>query len=545
MAKYQQKGVSKALPLGERQRQYALTVLLRSKEAFENVKGQLSLSAFDSAGSRGYALVWASLVDYHNQYKEIPAHEVLLADVENRLSLTDELSDDDINNLEEFLNAAYSIPADELNVAVAQKYLLRMVTEQAQYSLLNDIQSGVIADLPSLLQQHIDIVSQVQNTESGKAPLPFPENPEEIVPLIIEPTGVSFLDMYMNGGMARGEVNGFCGPYGSCKTTLGIMLAVEGARISLKKWREEGCVGLPQRVYFFSWEEDLNQLRPRVISYAAGINRRSLEGDNYYKTLSKSVLTDLKPYEKHLYKDQIAAGIIQGEYDRQKAAMEELNHCLRIIDFSGGEPKYQRLSGQMVEGIATAITIDQQADKNPGVALVVVDYAGAAAERCIQAGNAQRTDLRHLIGKMPLNVKNLVAAPMNCKSWVLHQLGTEANSRDAGVAPKSTDTAEAKNFFENVNFGFMVGKPKNDGCTVLTNGKQRRAARREDMVIQIDGALSRVLDVSNQFMIENSMILSKAEAGQFIRQDAMMQLSTNDPLFSDVTNRNNDVIGLD
>jgi hypothetical protein len=343
--------------------------------------------------------------------------------------------------------------------------------------------------------------------------------------------------------MAAGEVNGFCGPYGSCKTTLGIMLAVEGARISLRKWREGGSVGLPQRVYYFSWEEDLNQLRPRVISYAAGIQRRSLEGEDFFKKLSRSELSDLKPYEKQLYRDQIAAGIIQGEYDRQKAAMLEMNHCLRVIDFSGGEPKYQRMSGLMVDGVATAINIDQQADNNPGVALVVIDYAGAAAERCIASGNALRTDLRHLVGKMPLNIKNQIAAPMKCKVWVLHQLGTEANSRDAGVAPKSTDTAEAKNFFENVNFGFMVGKPKKDGCTVLTNGKQRRAQRRDDMVIQIDGGLSRVLDVSSRFQIDNNLIVDKREAGQVIRQDSLL-MGQNDDLFADLNTRD-DGIGLD
>lgn len=510
--------IRKELPLGERQRQYALMVLMRNKDAFAIVKDQLRGDEFNDSNGNANAIIWATLKDYYAQHDDLPVAEVMLAELDTRLTLAEDMTDDAADALDEFLEAAYSVPEAELKTNVAMKYLSQILTEQTQQALLSEIQQGgVVTDLPLLLQQHAAKADAAKAMTSGAAPVPFPDTPEEIKSIILEATGVGFLDLYMNGGMARKEVNGFCGPYGSCKTTLGIQLVIERARQAMHEWRQAGCVGLPQRVYFFSWEEDVDSLRPRILSYAAQILRSSLEGKDFHKNLSDSTLPSMKQYEREMFREQIQAGVIIGERARMTNAMAELNHNLRIMDFSGAEPRYQQLASDMVDGMVTAIKQDQRLSGNPGVAGVIVDYAGAAAERAIMSGKALRTDQRHLIGRMPLALKNYIAAPFDCQVWCLHQLGTEANARDAGVAPRSTDAAEAKNFFENVNFGFMVGKPNKEGLTVLTNGKQRRATRREDVVVHIRGELSRVDDASKRFMIEDNQIIPRSDAGQIIR----------------------------
>lgn len=535
----------KELPLGARQKQYALSVILRRKEAFSSIKGQLGASAFDTAGDRGYGIVWAVLNDFYKKHDEPPNEEVFLAEVEARLQIADDIDDESRENLQEFIDGAYGLPDDQINIRMAMRYLSRMISEQTQYSLLQDIQSGVCTDLAGVLQHHINVATLAGGLEAGAAPLPFPTSPEEMKSLVLEKTGIRFLDGYMNGGMARKEVNGFCGPYGSCKTTLGVMLAVERARHMIDQWRANGEKGLPQRVYYFSWEEGMDLLRPRFLSYAAGIHRASLEGDNFQASLSRSNIGSLKPYEKQLYKDKIAAGIIEGEYDRMQAAMTELNLNLRIMDFVD-DPKYSAMAGQLVPGIVTAIDLDQRMANppNPGVALVVVDYAGAVADRAIQAGTLKQENLRHAIGKMPMALKSLVASPFDCQVWALHQLGTEANSRAAGVAPKSTDTSEARNFFENVNFGFMVGKPDRNNLTVLTNGKQRRARRQDDIVIHIDGAMSRVEDASHTHLVMNEKIEARAEIGRIVH--APERSDSRDSLFdgAQARRRNDDGIGV-
>lgn len=505
--------------------------MMRNRDAFLMVKDQLTPDAFeDEETGRVGSLIWTVLKEYYTKHEELPVEEVFLAELENRLSLTDEFDDAALEAMDEFLDAAYRVADSDLKLGVAMKYLSQMLTEKAQKTLVADLQHGVVEDLPALLQQKLAYADAAKAMTSGAAPLPFPEKIDDITPLVLEPTGVGFLDVYMNGGMARKEVNGFCGPYGSCKTTLGIQLAIERARWAMHQWRLNGSQGTPQRVYFFSWEEGLEQLQPRVLSYSAQILRASLEGDDFQDKLSNSSLPSLKKYEREIYKDQIQAGVIMGERDRIKSAMKELNHNFRIIDFSGAMVMYQAVAGEMVDGMVTAIKQDQRLSDNPGVAGVIVDYAGAAAERAIMAGKADRKDLRHLIGRMPLALKNLVASPFDCHVWCLHQLGTEANARDAGVAPKSTDAAEARNFFENVNFGFMVGKPDTNNMTVLSNGKQRRATRRENIVVHIRGELSRVEDASKRYTVEDDMIVPRTDAGQFIRPERRAILRSRDDI---------------
>lgn len=517
------RGRQKELPLGSRQRQYALAVMLRNEDVFAAAKEHLLPTTLDTAESTGMGLVWQTLKEYQIKHEKMPTQEVLMAELEHRLSVMADVDDEVVETIDEFMALAYALQPEELDSKIALHYISKMLTEQAQAALMHEIVNsvGVVTDLPELLQQHVVAAEAAKSVTSGKAPLPFPETPDEITAVVLEKTGVSFLDMYMNGGMARKEVNGFCGPFGSCKTTLGLQLAVEKARASLKIWRDGGCVGLPQRVYYFSWEEDLKQLQPRILSYAARIHLSSfqnIENKDFKNSLSRRTTTP-KDYEKREFKDQLAAGVFLGEYERMENAMKELNLVLRVIDFTGATSEYRESSKKLVPGMVEVIKKDQQMSSNPGVALVVVDYAGAAAEAAILGGLHRRDDLRHLIGKMPLHLKQLIAAPMNCQVWCLQQLGTVANSREAGIAPKSTDSAEAKNFFENVNFGFMVGKPNKENLTVFTNGKQRRAARREDIIVFINGAFGSVEDVSKRYLISDNTILDRAEAHQIVREN--------------------------
>lgn len=531
------KQIAKKLPLSGRQKELALTVLIRNETAYKAVSDQISRTTFETLGNSGYAALWAAVTDFYKRFNKLPTRETLAAEFESRLELTEDLKPEDFNELSEFMEYAFDVPEAELEADVALSYVSQMLDEQIQKDMLDELCGGVVVDLPMLLQQKKEVSEAVKSLTNGLLDEPFPENPEDIKPLIIEPTGVSFLDLFMNGGMARKEVNGFCGPYGSCKTTLGVMLAVERARHMLSAWRLAGSVGKPQRVYFVSYEEEKEQLQPRFISYAASIHRRSLEGNDYRDKLSRTDMRNVKDYERSLFKNQIANEIYEGEYDRMKYAMQELNQNLRIVDFSGYDESLRDAASRMVEGIVETIKRDQEKSGNPGVALVVVDYAGAAAERAITTRNLDRKDTRHLVGRFPLNLKTGLAVPFDCQVWCLHQLGTEANSREAGVAPKSTDAAEARNFFENVNFGFMVGKPTTEGMTVLTCGKQRRAERKEDIVIKIEGALSRVQDASKHYMINQRTIVSRADAGRIAFDEDMDRPATKvkkDSLFKDI-----------
>lgn len=525
--------VSRRAPLTERQKQLMLAVLLRRERAFKSVGDRLSPDSFPE-DNKELRLTWAVALDHYNTYEEVPSRETLLTEIEARLEEDpDYLTEDQIDALNDFVEMAYEIPRKELNVRVATRYVQQLLEETLNAKIFADVSGNLIADLPAALAEHAKAAAKIQAIQSGPVSKPFPDNPEDLKPVITETTGFKVFDRYMNGGTASGEVIGFCGPYGSCKTTTAIMLGVTRAKWEYTRWLLSNKTGPLRTVYYVSWEESLTDIRLRLLCCAAQIHKDSLSGEDYLSRMSTS--ENLKPYEKKMFRAMIARGEkVPGERERMLDAMRQLNHNLRVLDFSGAVPEHREPAANMAKGLAAVIENDQLLKKNAGVSMVLCDYAGAAAETAIQYhGWDHSSKLRHLVGKFPMNLKNMVAAPFDCPVWVFHQLGTEANSRPDGVAPKVTDAAEARNFYENVNFGFMVGVPTKEHIVVLTNGKQRRAARQADTLLKIDGAFCLVRE-TNKYTIEGGKIVSVSHQQRVADADVKPVSIVKDSMFDDV-----------
>lgn len=178
------------------------------------------------------------------------------------------------------------------------------------------------------------------------------------------------------------------------------------------------------------------------------------------------------------------------------------------MDFTGAKPEYASQAADMARGLAEIINADQEEQGRPGVSMVVIDYAGAAADRYCEANNLQPDRvMRHLIGRFPMRVKNQIAVPFFCPVWIMHQLNAKANERSAGQVPKPTDVSEAKNFSENMAYTFMLGTKTKDHLAMLTNAKQRRSEARQDRVVRIDGKFSRIIDAGDEFRNDNGKII--------------------------------------
>ena len=499
-----------------------MSSLLRQESLFLLAKDKLQSFHFEERGLRVLAVVWTSVLDFSEEFKRLPCEDELVADIESRLEDDpDALTLDDIEDLNRFTEFTFRV-AEDFNRDVALATLQQLLTESLQYSMHSQAAGDTLVHLPELLQLAANEACKIRSIQAGPVQQPFPEDIDEVKPLVKVSTGVSFIDEYMGGGAAEGEVYGFCGPYGSCKTTLAVQLAVESCvRASMQHIEAGGILtkGCPL-TYLVAWEEEITSLQHRALAYYARIRRESLEAGDYKTKLSRR--GNLKPYEKVLFRSAIDAGVDQdGEYERMQSAMKFLNHTLRFVDFTGAVEEYQDMSSQMEEGVAQVIAHDQEMLERPGVSSIFLDYAGAAAERCCsENGWDPSKRLRHMIGKMPMRAKNKLAIPFHTHVWIMHQLGTEANSRAAGIAPKATDSSEARNFFENVNFGFMVGVPTIDGLTVLTNKKQRRAARQSDRVLLIDGALATVRDVHNKFVISDGKIVDADSVSRVVDDES-------------------------
>ena len=529
-------------PLNPLEKRQLLGILIRRKASFLSARGKLGPQHFHPGEDRALDLIWSEVSAHYDEFEELPNVNSITVRVQTHINNhPDYLTDEQVEAADEFIDWVYGTQLKEFQHRVGMSYLKRLLEEYIYRELQQQVSSSDIdEDLPELLKASQREMEAIHSVSGGRIPLLFQGGLDGMEPLAQQTTGLSFFDKYMNGGQVPSEVYGFLGPYGTCKTLIGVQLCMERAKWEQANAKEGETV---RRVYLVAYEESMHSLKIRCLSYVAGIPRDTLEKFDV-EALSDS--SNLKPYEQRRYKSQLANGKkVLGERERLERASKLIDCNVRVVDFTGGNPDFASDSGDMATGIANVIRNDQLMDDDPGVSMVLVDYAGAAANRsCVRNNLSPDRVLRHLVGGMPMALKAEIASPFKCPVWILHQLTAEVNSRAPGVAPKPTDSAEAKNFFENCDFGFMVGSKTIDGHVILTNNKFRRAAKRPDVVLFIDGAFCSVRDTDGEWIVQDRKIVNASDYRKVSDSDDIFDSS--DGVFSGnaIFDRDNKDIGV-
>jgi hypothetical protein len=503
------------LNLAEGQVQMMLCTFLRHEATFRQVRLQLLPAHFPQ--SLNYlAAVWGVACDHWKNFDEqLPTPEILFTDVEQWLRHAD-LESRDIEDLDKFLNKVTTTPAEEIErqVGKARQCLKQFLEEALQRELQKQISSGEPVEMPALLESMTNRVQAISAVDIEGVSEPFPADLKDIPVIDKISTGCDFFDKYLNGGQADGEVYGLCAPYGVCKTLLAIQLAVERAKTEQAVWDQADDPSRPlPLVYVVFYEEEEPSFLARALSYCAVVDKTIIE-EGRYDDMSTKEKGNYKPYERKLFAGQLAQGhAIDGERERVEKARKTLNRNLRFIDFTGNKANYREAAAAFVPGIESVIDQDQlRYDTPPGVSMICIDYAGAAADRHCEMNSLDPSKfMRLLVGKMPLRIKNRLAVKHHCPVWCFHQLNTDANSRQAGIAPKVTDIADARNFLENCTFGFLIGTKTRDDLVVMATRKQRRAKQLDESVLQIEGALARVRSTGNAFRLDRGMIVKASD----------------------------------
>jgi RecA/RadA recombinase len=317
-------------------------------------------------------------------------------------------------------------------------------------------------------------------------------------------TGIPFLDACLAGGHAPGEVYGFLGPTGSCKTTMAVMLCVEACRQAERIRRE---TGKQQYVYLASYEAPMeNELRFRAISYAAHIRNDSLEKMPFGAGLdSLSTRKNLKPYEEEMFHQPLSDGKkVLGERERFEKVRGMLDRHMVVLDMTGRDRARPTAGDGYVPEIAGRIQADlSEREKGATVRLVVIDYVGAMCERYMTAQNSHEAELRLLVKRSILAAKTLIAAPFGCPVWAFHQLSGKANAKGVAGNHHYTDAAGSKSFAENLDFAFIVGKPDEHGLCQLTCQRPRRTGQMlKPQILQVKGDFRTVVGVDHLYTFD-------------------------------------------
>ena len=512
--------------LGDEQKKLMLVAFLRSETHFPTVKDQLHSHHFSGPADRPKAIVWAAAKQFHEDHGQLPTVAELRAEVRLRVDGDNSLDNYDIDDLNEFFDVLEYMDDDQLNLSTAMKWASRLLQDSLYRETQDMLRGEVAVDLPSLLRQQAEISMSIASLASDEADAPFRINSiEEFVaqpPAVTTfPTGCDFIDDFM-GGQVDSEVYGIAAPYGVGKTLLAVQLAVARSKWEQSEWHRNGCRGLPPRVYLAVWEESVSSLQVRALANWAEVDREVISAGVLANMSTGGDLSTLKRYEQAKYADLIASGKrIRGERERLDAAIKKMSRSnpecnLRFLDFTGADPKRVAQGAEMAKGVAQAIQADQMKNGNPGVSMVVVDHANAAAECRIDYHGLDPSRVkRHLVGNFPKSLKQNIANPFACPVWAMHQLNTESQRKGLGVMPKITDFAEAKNYAEYCDFVFIMGAKTDDELCIMVCLKHRRAEQKRPVVVRIDGLMCAVRSTGNTFRIDNCFIVPASDYGRY------------------------------
>jgi hypothetical protein len=467
----------------------ALRHAARSAELFSLVKDRLRPEMLDRPGEDVLRLAWeACLTVAARRGGSLPADPMLAwsqigvelqsvieryEDEEDRARLERSLFDE-----KALLDFMFN-PADTaVDPVWGRGLLIRLLEERQVHDVLQRTVVGTdyrdkLLDLPAFLsnlqRDQQQIAAMTCSPVRSAAPVDY--SPPA---LNLGSTGLAFLDQAMAGGDAAGEVYGILGAFGSGKTLLAVQAAYYKALQYQNLHRTEGQ---PLRhVYLFHYEAGYDEILRRVWCCAARIRADRLQ--NFDINNLTRMGGPLEPYEREIQAAEIArfgADNVDHEYERLLVAQRQISENLWLCDFSGPEDNPQRGTGYVQE-IATVLEQERQQGREIGS--VYVDYVGLSCRRHISVMSRPRSDeMRHKVGEYGDFAGRLIARPFKARVYLFHQLSSVANARSFAARQHYSDSADGKNFAENVHFCFTLGtRDREFNCIQFDCSKHRRSA---------------------------------------------------------------------
>ncbi len=498
------------LTLSPRDVETMMMIAIRNKQVFGTFKDVLRFEHFSELDLK-YAVVWQVALNHFEESGEMPSKKLLISETDAALyGDADTLSNVEVEDVGQFIEAAFDpaewdrdVVEDSSYAKWATKRLKRYMEDRLAVKASREVHNRgrVAVDLPAALMKLHGEAQQIAGlAEEGDIEF-LPSGWDADAGIDLFSTYIPFFDKFLGGGHAPGEVYGIMGPFGSCKTTLAIMLAVNGTRHAHAKQAKEDYNGY---VFYVSFEARIKEMRLRALSYAAEVNRKSLQNMGAEGVKSLSTAKSLKKYEKKRFAKALSSDDkVLGEQGRIKRASKYLNSHFIGVDLTGYDAKRRNAGGGFVEEISRIIATElRRRGKNAKATLVVIDYVGAMAKRYLSAIGKDESFLRHYISGAGLRARNLIADQFDCPVWLIHQFSGEANRRSPGGRYHHTDAAEAKNFAENLDFSFVVGNLTDDGLGQIVATKHRREGAMPAEVIHVDGLFNTVTYPNKEYVVD-------------------------------------------
>lgn len=503
-----------------------VAILVQNEGVFEHFKGRLTVEHFEEDG---YRLLYRAVLDHYATHSSLPSFAEIETGLESFFEEDPEIiSDSSREELEDFLAYAFnpelfsdypvnSPKFEKFAYNAGKKFLL-----QHQKSLLEQTFSTETSldQLPFILraaQSQIELI-QLSSYQAG-ATVSFPEHWDKTAARMIQSTGIGFLDKYLGGGASKGEVYGVMAPYGTCKTTLAVMLWCTAAQQSYEQTLMEDWDGRKGLSVLVTYETALSpEIQRRSLMYAAQISRYSLDR---MAGVGLSMLRDDPEnpdvYEKKLFSQAIADGVFRPERKRVEDAILWLNEHTLCLDFSGSDKRFPTAGGGGINEIIERIKMElRNRNDEYYIKNVIIDYLGLMVDRDLSLKVDKRSPLEdHKTYQQAGEriAKEICKQHFDCHAWVFHQLSGTAN---AMLSPTKTlhhtDAKGSKSFAENLDHCFVFGNLNNDSMGQIACTKHRHWHRLPPTIIKVDGQFNLVFSPENFHIDSDGKIVDKSTA---------------------------------
>ena len=185
----------------------------------------------------------------------------------------------------------------DIGLSLLQRFLHERTVVQPLQTLMTNASSGVLLDLQQIIEATSTQQMRISNLSNSGPLLAFAEEGEvepvrDSFPVPVEP----FTNLLMSEGQAAGEAYCIMALPSYGKTTILAHLAVATGQQFFAAARQASEP--PKTVWTFTWEEEGINLRWRLQSCAARVQKQRLESKEQRQTLSSAARNNLQAYER-------------------------------------------------------------------------------------------------------------------------------------------------------------------------------------------------------------------------------------------------------
>lgn len=414
--------------------------------------------------------------------------------------------------------SAFTSPDADIDVNAARVYLRQFLRERLIATPLRRFMEGVEpGETPMGLDDFLTTLGRQREMIQSLHTLPLvatvPGLTDTLAPsAVMHPSGIDWIDSRITG-FREGDVVGVLGVTGGGKSTLGAHIAVAGAKREYTHASREGREG--RWIAFFTYEEDVKKMQPRIWSAGMQIKRDRL-ADLTNPSVQLSTRESLQDYERNLFGPNSTE--TSCEQERWQAASVWLNKHLALFDMSGSSDFPNAGKGYIPEVVAYLDAYQQRMQTFP--LTVILDYVGLMCRNYIAHNNMREEQLRTLLTEFGNTARREIAERFRCTVVGLHQIAPSEGGKSPIALLHHTMAQESKAFAENMAACACIGNAdQQTGCRRINWSKIRYKPQEqvEPITVRINDEYSLMDDVSAAYVVDEA-------SRRFITHDAAAQM---------------------